>query len=185
MKTLNRENIDFELFLKEKIAINCQTEEDCIDFLKMCDEVGIKWGSGSRASSVTYFDSYGKDTCYSYVNSKGDSGLCSGSFGFHSRKIGLRIYKWQTLNNDNKEITDDKDKKEMINHPSHYNQGIEVIDIIESWGLNFSLGNAIKYILRAPHKSNQIEDLKKASWYIKREIEFLEKSCKEDETIVS
>lgn len=57
-----------------------------------------------------------------------------------------------------------------VSHPSHYNQGIEAIDIIESWGLNFSLGNAIKYILRSPYKGKQIEDLEKARWYIDREI---------------
>ena len=57
-----------------------------------------------------------------------------------------------------------------VSHPSHYNQGIEVIDIIESWNLNFSLGNAIKYILRSPYKGKQIEDLEKARWYIDREI---------------
>ena len=64
--------------------------------------------------------------------------------------------------------------KEKVNHPSHYNKGIEVIDIIESWGLNFSLGNAVKYILRAPYKDNSLEDLKKAQWYIQREIENME-----------
>ena len=57
-----------------------------------------------------------------------------------------------------------------VSHPSHYNQGIEPIDIIESWDLNFSLGNAIKYILRSPYKGKQIEDLEKARWYIDREI---------------
>ena len=57
-----------------------------------------------------------------------------------------------------------------VSHPSHYNQGIEPIDIIESWDLNFSLGNAIKYILRSPYKCNRIEDLEKARWYIDREI---------------
>lgn len=61
-----------------------------------------------------------------------------------------------------------------VSHPSHYNQGIEAIDIIESWDLNFSLGNAIKYILRSPYKGNQIEDLEKARWYIDREINRLE-----------
>ena len=60
--------------------------------------------------------------------------------------------------------------EEQVNHPSHYNQGIEAIDIIESWELNFSLGNAIKYILRSPYKGKQIEDLEKARWYIDREI---------------
>ena len=69
-----------------------------------------------------------------------------------------------------------KINKEMINHPQHYNQGkYEVIDVIEDWALGFSLGNAIKYIARAPHKDNQLEDLKKALWYIQREIDRLSK----------
>ena len=71
---------------------------------------------------------------------------------------------------------DRSDKKEMINHPSHYNQGkYEAIDVIEDWKLNFNLGNTVKYISRAGHKDNIIQDLKKASWYLNREIERLEK----------
>lgn len=59
-----------------------------------------------------------------------------------------------------------------VNHPFHYNVGkIEVIDAIEAWELNFSLGNAVKYIARADHKGKPIEDLEKARWYIDREIE--------------
>lgn len=61
---------------------------------------------------------------------------------------------------------------ETVNHPNHYNIGkIEAIDFIEDWGLNFSLGNAIKYIVRAPYKGNQVEDLEKAIWYLNRELE--------------
>ena len=60
--------------------------------------------------------------------------------------------------------------EERVNHPSHYVKGIEPIEVIESWDLNFSLGNAIKYILRSPYKGKQIEDLEKARWYIDREI---------------
>lgn len=68
------------------------------------------------------------------------------------------------------------DKKEMINHPSHYNQGkFEAIDVIEDWKLNFNLGNTVKYISRAGHKDDIIQDLKKASWYLDREIKRLEK----------
>lgn len=62
-----------------------------------------------------------------------------------------------------------------VNHPNHYTShpsGVEVIQITEH--MNFCLGNAIKYILRAEHKGNQIQDLKKASWYINREIARLE-----------
>lgn len=64
-----------------------------------------------------------------------------------------------------------------VNHPSHYhsNSGIEVIDAIEAWNLNFSRGNAIKYIARASYKDpdKEIEDLEKARWYIDREIQRL------------
>lgn len=66
-----------------------------------------------------------------------------------------------------------KPAKEEVNHPSHYQgkNGIEVIDIIESFNLDFNLGNAVKYILRADKKGNRLQDLKKASWYINRSIE--------------
>ena len=63
-----------------------------------------------------------------------------------------------------------------VNHPSHYNSGkIEVIEAIEDWGLNFHRGNAVKYIARAGKKdpAKEIEDLEKAVWYAKREIERL------------
>jgi hypothetical protein len=63
-------------------------------------------------------------------------------------------------------------EREMVNHPDHY-QGnkFEVIDVIEDYELGFSLGNAIKYILRADKKGNRKQDLKKAIWYIQREID--------------
>ena len=62
--------------------------------------------------------------------------------------------------------------KEAVNHPSHYNAGnIEVIDAIEDWYLNFHLSNEVKYVARAEHKNNTIEDLKKARWYLDRDIQ--------------
>lgn len=62
-------------------------------------------------------------------------------------------------------------------NPNHYKTktGLEVIDIIEAFNLGFRLGNAIKYILRAGKKDNITQDLKKAIWYIEREISKLEK----------
>lgn len=58
-----------------------------------------------------------------------------------------------------------------VNHPAHYNTGnIEVIDAIEDWNLGFNLGNVIKYVARADHKGNPTEDLRKALWYLSREI---------------
>lgn len=59
-----------------------------------------------------------------------------------------------------------------VNHPIHYTDhpsGVECIEITEH--MNFCLGNAIKYIWRAGLKGEAVEDLEKAVWYIKREIE--------------
>lgn len=70
--------------------------------------------------------------------------------------------------------------EDNIDHPDHYNQGsIEVIDIIEDWGLDFKLGSVVKYVLRAPYKGNQLEDLKKAKWFLQRCIDKLEESEEE------
>lgn len=63
---------------------------------------------------------------------------------------------------------------DMVNHPPHYGQhpsGIECIQVTEH--MNFNLGNAVKYIWRADHK-NGLEDLRKARWYLDREIARLE-----------
>lgn len=67
---------------------------------------------------------------------------------------------------------------DAVNHPSHYTQGkIEVIDFIEDQKLNYHLGNCVKYICRCfvKHKDKPSEDLKKARWYLNREIKELEK----------
>ena len=62
-----------------------------------------------------------------------------------------------------------------VDHPAHYNTGaIEVITAIEDWKLGFHLGNVVKYIARADHKEKKLEDLKKARWYLDREIRNME-----------
>ena len=72
-------------------------------------------------------------------------------------------------------------ERDNIN-PEYYKGKVEVIDAIEAWGLNFHRGNAVKYIARAGKKNpeKEVEDLKKAAWYINREIERLEnEQCEE------
>lgn len=62
-----------------------------------------------------------------------------------------------------------------VDHPAHYNVGkIEVIDAIEDWQLGFHEGNVVKYVARAKHKGKELEDLKKAAWYLNRRIAELE-----------
>lgn len=62
-----------------------------------------------------------------------------------------------------------------VEHPSYYQGKIEVIDFIEDKELNFNLGNCVKYISRAGKKNpdTKIEDLEKAEFYLKREIQNL------------
>lgn len=60
---------------------------------------------------------------------------------------------------------------DVVNHPPHYTRGgIEAIDVIEAWHLDFCTGNALKYLARAGHKGDAAEDLKKARWYIDRAL---------------
>ena len=64
-------------------------------------------------------------------------------------------------------------KPDPVNHPPHYRDGgIEVIDFIEAKDLNFRLANVVKYVSRAGKKdSDPVQDLEKAAWYLKREID--------------
>jgi hypothetical protein len=58
-----------------------------------------------------------------------------------------------------------------VNHPKHYTTGgIETIDFIEAKKLGYNLGNVVKYITRSDYKGNKLEDLRKAQWYLSREI---------------
>lgn len=72
-----------------------------------------------------------------------------------------------------------ENNKEWVNHPTHYQSkiGMEVIDVIDSFELNFNLGNAVKYILRCGKKDNDIQELNKAIWYINHEIELRTKNA--------
>ena len=76
--------------------------------------------------------------------------------------------------------------KEMVNHPSHYggaNNPYEAIKVIEAWEANFNIGTTLRYLCRCGKKTiggsaeeMRLEDLKKARWYLDREIQNIEKS---------
>lgn len=65
---------------------------------------------------------------------------------------------------------------EQVDHPSHYggDNPYEAIRVIEAWGLDFCLGNAVKYIARAGKKADALTDLRKARWYLDRRIQQME-----------
>jgi hypothetical protein len=65
---------------------------------------------------------------------------------------------------------------DSVNHPRHYvshPSGVECIDVVEY--MTFNVGNAVKYLWRAGHKNDTLEDLRKAAWCVNREIERLER----------
>lgn len=67
-------------------------------------------------------------------------------------------------------------KADAVNHPPHYTfSKIEVLDAIEAWELPYHLGNVVKYVARAKHKGNEIQDLEKAAFYLARHIENLKR----------
>jgi hypothetical protein len=69
-----------------------------------------------------------------------------------------------------------EETKDNVNSPTHYTTGgIETIDYIEAKSLNYNLGNVVKYVSRSDYKGKKLEDLKKARWYLCREISNLSK----------
>lgn len=71
-----------------------------------------------------------------------------------------------------------REKFDPVNRPEHYHSFppvYEPLKVIEAWGLGFHLGNSIKYIARCEFKGNPIQDLKKALFYLEREIQNREK----------
>ncbi len=74
--------------------------------------------------------------------------------------------------------------KEVVDHPKGYNHSkYECIDVIEDLKLNFNLGSVFKYIWRCGYKEDEIVELKKAKWYLDREIETRERLLKESEHV--
>ena len=72
-------------------------------------------------------------------------------------------------------------EKEQVNHPQHYggqDNPYEAIKVIDAWDIGFSLGNTVKYISRAGKKGKdkELEDLRKALWYLQHHIETLEEN---------
>ncbi len=93
----------------------------------------------------------------------------------HYDTNGNEIYEEESTNDAptyaQEQLADIK-RREAVDHPDYYRRGgIEAIDAIEAWGLGFCLGNVVKYIARAGRKTaDSLQDLRKAAWYLDREI---------------
>ena len=87
--------------------------------------------------------------------------------------VGMAKIRMQSAEGD-RQIEMFEPKADPVNNPAHYTVGgIETIDFIEAKKLGYNLGNVIKYLTRADHKGNKMEDLRKAQWYLAREINSL------------
>jgi DNA-binding CsgD family transcriptional regulator len=93
-----------------------------------------------------------------------------------TRMQGAQEYREIAVVTTNTPVADKPTPSDNVNHPAHYKVGgIETIDFIEAKKLNYNIGNVVKYLTRAEHKGNTLEDLNKARWYLNREIASLTK----------
>lgn len=96
----------------------------------------------------------------------------------HKKIMDDTLNGWKTLSvttsNTPMQVEMFEPAPDAVNHPAHYKVGgIETIDFIEAKKLNYNIGNVVKYLTRAEHKGNKLEDLRKAQWYLTREISSL------------
>jgi succinate dehydrogenase/fumarate reductase flavoprotein subunit len=90
----------------------------------------------------------------------------TGTQAMLAQKMGVPVEDYAKLHGEVVGVQPDP-----VNHPAHYTAGgIETIDFIEAKRLGYNLGNVVKYITRSGLKGNQLEDLRKAQWYLSREI---------------
>ena len=90
-------------------------------------------------------------------------------------EVGVNRTKFRMQSADgDRQIEMFEPKADPVNNPAHYTVGgIETIDFIEAKKLGYNLGNVVKYLTRADHKGNRLGDLRKAQWYLTREINAL------------
>lgn len=104
----------------------------------------------------------------------GNSSLCDNEFRIMERVKNVDCFDTDYNISDNIRV-----KSNPIS-PEHYKRlSPEPKDVIRSWGLNFNLGSAVKYISRAGHKDEIVQDLKKAQQFIQFEIDYLKGDKKE------
>ena len=118
------------------------------------------------------------NTCFYKSFDKDNDFPCKACEGYNAY-INYMAYQpvdFKTISTwDNEDVFDKQVKQDVVNSPKHYTAGkYEVIDVIEDWDLNFRLANTIKYVARHKHKGKPLEDLKKALWYLQREIDLYE-----------
>lgn len=150
----------------DEIRVRFPSAADCVthkDYVKLCSTGDVRMSgqfltADDLGKEVTLYHSgksvYGNKEVGSYYNS-----------GIFKYVTVIEYIPYKLVSVVPIPVTD------PVNSPSHYTTGkIEVIDFIEDKELGYRLGNTIKYIARAEHKGNKLQDLEKARWYLDREI---------------
>lgn len=174
---------------KEIKIYHVETQADYDDLMIKLEEQGYKWVRGGKPTSKPqYWDKTKEDTLI-FLNTCGEGIITRGSSYTHAcahphitiinYKVGddleLETDKAKELQKYSEQIA--KKKEDLVNHPAHYNQySQEVIDTIEEVTVNmpvtvaYHVGNAVKYLFRAPFKGKLKQDLEKAVWYLERAV---------------
>ena len=144
-----------------------RTEEEYDWLMQKLEDEGCVWASGRKPTEPDYIEQ--RDVVS--VGRVLDKEIWREEFKGATDEPIIEVADLMTDHLANKAL-ERNNKPELVNHPDHY-QGnkFEVIDIIEDYELNFTLGSAVKYILRAGKKDDKNTDLKKAIWMLERELE--------------
>ena len=143
-------------------AVRFETAEQLDHLAELARRYGLKVMNVFHIHTCTHF----RDAWMGYyTNCEGTNNLPE--IHYYQFVADIDVQKFVDSRNPKSDIP----TLEMVNHPKHYNvKGFEVIDIIDAFNLNFNMGNALKYLLRADRKGNKVQDLQKALWYLQREI---------------
>jgi len=155
------------------------TQQPAVKAMTKADQIRKYIAENPKATPMEISQAMGVNRQYIYTvmwetkrKAKGKTGKKLG----RPRKVTEASANWKQMGlfSSNKQIEMVEPKSDPVNHPAHYKVGgIETIDFIEAKKLNYRLGNVIKYLTRADYKGNKLQDLKKAQWYLEREIESL------------
>ena len=165
-----KENL-IDIMLRAK-AVHCDTVKKAEILLKELAKYGVKWKDGvDLTPSDTKWNLLKNETCYVLTTLMKPHDLAYWTCE-DCQMSDYKIVEFDELLDDEPE---DEQENDIISHPAHYcHSKYEPKDVIRDWGLNFNLGNVVKYISRAGYKDDIVQDLKKARQYLDFEIEALE-----------
>lgn len=162
----------------DQVAVRVETLEQWHAVLDVAFLEGYTWSNGGTRYHEEY--AYGsftfsKRTLYFY---KSDMRIAWGTTD-ESYSMSYDSFMATRPTKDDLQYSDKGD--DVVDHPAHYNEyeGFEVINVIEQVTpkyderVGYHIGNALKYIMRAPFKGKTVEDLEKAQWYLNRAISLM------------